>query len=113
MKNIVPYLLISFCYSASASYVDPTKIVGVLAGETYGNTVFLQIEPKPATLPECQKNPLYNYAFDPTTEVGKVTLSMVLTAYASQKDVYLNGYDLCNTNNAGVEDLRQIWLKQN
>ena len=94
-----------------ASDVETAKIKSILAGKVYGNIVFLEISTKP-NLPDghCQTNPRWNYAFDPTTEIGKVTLSIALTAYASQRDVYLNGYDNCDVY-PGVESLRQLLTK--
>ena len=104
--------LIFFQSSAFASTVESTKIKSILAGQAYGDIVFLQIDPKPENIDaDCQKNAEFNFAFDPTTEIGKVTLSMVLTAYASQNDVYLDGWKICDTNHAGVEDVKQIWVK--
>lgn len=112
MNRLFLVVLLFVQGSVFASTVDNTKIKSILAGQTYGNVVFLQIDPKPSTIDAtCQQNSQYNFAFDPTTEIGKVTLSMVLTAYASQNDVYLDGDKLCGTNSAGVEDVRQIWIK--
>lgn len=111
MRYLFAIVLFSVSQFGLASTVTSTKIKSILAGEVYGNRVFLEVTVKPADSdkPSCQTNTDYNYSFDPSTEVGKVTMAMVLTAYASQKDVYLNGYGLCTT--AQVEDLRQIWIK--
>ena len=112
MKYYYLLFLLLACNSSIASSINGTKIEAILAGEVYGNVVFLKINPKPPTLPGCQTNTIFNYAFNPTTEVGTVTMSMVLTAYAAGSNVYLNGYDVCTTNSAGVEDLRQFQVQQ-
>jgi hypothetical protein len=109
MKKISFILSLAFTQFAMASTIDNTKITAILAGEVYGNVVILKISPKPTDTPDCQTNPNFNYGFDPTTEIGKVTLSMALAAYASAKSVYLNGYGDCNLSpSLGVERLRQI-----
>ncbi len=96
--------------STFASTIMSTKIKSVLVGEVYGNKVFIELTVKPSVEASCQTNSDYSYIFDPTTEVGKITMSMLLTAYASGRDVYLNGYDTCTIYD-GVENLRQIWIK--
>jgi hypothetical protein len=93
--------------SAQASSVDPTQITRVLVGPNYGTKVILTISNKPAQVPACQTNPGYNYVFDASSEVGKITLSVVLTAYASGKSVWLGGSDQCDIY-AGVETLKHI-----
>ena len=64
------FLLVSLAVSHYAvsdvvrSAVDGAKIKSVLAGDIYGKVVFVEVEPKPTTVPECQQNTNYNYAFD-------------------------------------------------
>ncbi len=95
-----------------ASTIATTKISSILMGEAYGNVALIGISVKPGTVPACQTNPDYNYIIDLSTDVGKATLSLALTAYAAQKDVYLNGFDSCTLlPSVGVERLRQIWIK--
>lgn len=111
MKLIIPLILILISTPSVASIVKTAKVKKILAGEVYGNVVFLKVEPKPESTPDCQKNPTFSYAFNPTTDVGQVTLSLVLTAYASQSEVYIDGYDICDNNSANVENLKQFELK--
>jgi len=96
--------------SSFASSVDPTKITQVLAGPSYGNKVFLVISNKADITPDCQSNIRYNYVFDGTTEQGKITLSLVLAAYATQKNVWLGGKNTCLLHSS-VEDLGHIVVK--
>lgn len=100
-------LTVLFTSQVFASNVNPTKITKVLVGPAYGNNVFLTVSIKPSDAPNCQNNTRYSYVFDGTTEVGKMTLSVVLSAYASQKDVWLGGADNCVLHN-GVESLKHI-----
>ena len=106
MKKILILLLFAIC-NVQASSVDPTKIVKVLAGPNYGNKVFLAIDPKPTNAPACQTNDKWNYVFDGSTEAGRIYLSIALSAYAANKDVWLKGDDSC-TIYTNVEDLGYI-----
>lgn len=101
--------MLMFGNPAFASDVT-TKILGVLAGEAYGNVVFLKLAASPTTVPSCQTNTQYSYAFDATTPAGKISLSIALTAQASGKDVYLSGFNSCAVW-SGVESLREILVK--
>ncbi len=114
MKYIVAIITLIYVQASVASTVNSTQITSILVGKVYGNVAFIGVSTKPilSDLPECQTNPNYNYAFDPTTEIGKVTLSIALTAYASQKPVFINGYSNCNLYpSVGVEELRQLMAK--
>jgi hypothetical protein len=93
--------------SALASNVDPTQITRVLVGPNYGTKVILTISNKPAQVPACQTNLGYNYVFDASSEVGKITLSVVLTAYASGRNVWLGGSEQCDVY-PGIETLKHI-----
>ena len=112
MKKVFLILSLLLTFDASASAVNGAIIDQVLIGEVYGNMAFIRLKTKP-TLPEghCSTNSNYNYVFDISTQVGKATLSMVLSAYAAQKPVYANGYDVC-TIYSNVENLRQLRLQQ-
>ena len=110
MKKLIVVICIFFSQLSMASSITSTKITGVLMGEQNGNIVFIVISPKPNPLPSCQTDGSFNYAFDPSTAVGKATLSLVLTAYTSQKEVSLTGNDTC-TLYGSVENLSQIWAK--
>ena len=93
-----------------ASEIQNGKVLSVLAGEQYGNRVFVELDPKPAAPAACQSNPRYSYVFDPTTPVGKVVLGILMTAYASGQDVYVSSWDTCDLY-AGVETLKQLQAK--
>jgi hypothetical protein len=96
--------------STYASNISTTKITRVLVGPHYGKNVILTISVKPTELPSCQTNTSYSYVFDGTTEEGKMTLSVVLAAYAAQKDVWLGGKNTCSLY-GGIEDLAHIVAK--
>lgn len=60
MKGLLLIILLSLSSSAFASTIGNTKIKSILAGEVYGYKVFLEIDPKPSSIPSCQTNPDYN-----------------------------------------------------
>ncbi|OCH55492.1 hypothetical protein A6D96_06185 [Vibrio cyclitrophicus] len=103
-------LLFLFSSLASASEANPTKITQVLSGPSFGKQVLITLEEQPTGIPACHNNQWYNYVFDGTTPEGQITLSMVLTAYASQNKVWIAGMDNC-TLRGGVESLKHIVLK--
>jgi hypothetical protein len=113
MKNLILSIsFLLFCNQSIAigSTIDNTFIIEILAGEINGNVAILKISPKPTNSPSCATNPNFSYAFDISTEVGKATLSMVLTAYAANKKIYLDGDGSCSLYSR-IESLRQIRLK--
>ncbi|MET1257043.1 hypothetical protein [Aliikangiella maris] len=109
MKNLL-ILILLFSFNVNASSVEPTKITKILVGPAYGNNVLITVSNKATDTPECQTNNNYQYAFDGSTESGKMTLSVVLAAYASKKDVWLGGYDRCDVF-SGTESLKHIVAK--
>ncbi len=98
-----------FCAAANGSTVDSTKITNILVGPQFGNRVMLTLSNKPLDAPACQTK-THSYAFDGTTESGKMTLSVVLAAYAAKKDVTLGGNNTCDLY-SGIEDLRYVFVQ--
>lgn len=90
-----------------ASNVNPTKITKVLVGPQYGNIVIIKVSNVDSALPDCQTNVNFNYAFDGTTDAGKMTLSVVLATYTTQKDVWIGGTHTCSVY-SGIENLEYI-----
>lgn len=109
-KSLLSVILLVFVSSVTASEVNPGKVTKVLTGPAYGSKVLISVEPKPTGLPECATNAWYDYAFDTTTEEGKAVLSLVLTAYTANKNIWIGGLNQCQQFN-GVEDLKHILLK--
>ena len=111
MKYVWVILITTFCSAASATTVDETVVKSLLMGKAYGEMAFIEVGTKPI-IPNghCQTDDAYNYVLDISTELGRSLLGLVLTAYAAQSAIYINGYDTCDAYN-GVEDLRQFKLK--
>ena len=100
-----------FSFGANAVSVGPTKIQEVLVGNNFGTKVFLELTNKPESNSSCNTNSRYTYVFDGSTESGKILFSAALTAYAAQKDIYLDGSNTC-TLHENVENLNSIRLKK-
>ncbi|TDF41957.1 hypothetical protein EYS14_03695 [Alteromonadaceae bacterium M269] len=93
---IVALMISMFATNVSvASDANPTKITQVLVGPQYGNRVLITVSPKAPTVPGCQVSPWYDYSFDGSTESGKITLSVVMAAYAAQRNVWIGGKNTC------------------
>ncbi len=98
--------LVSVSY-ADSSYVG--KITKVHTGPT-GNLAFIVLDQDQNGRPECANYPQYNYVFDISTDGGKATLSLALTAYTTGAEVYVGGSQSCNLW-TGAEDLKWIRLQ--
>ncbi len=112
VKKLIVVFCIFFSQLSMASQVNSTKITGVLSGPKYGNNVLIAIstKPSPSDLPDCNDNASFTYVFDASTDVGKTTLAVVLTAFTSKKEVLLSGSHTC-TLFENAENLGQIWVK--
>ncbi|RYV04075.1 hypothetical protein SOPP22_01345 [Shewanella sp. OPT22] len=106
-KIILLFFVIFIQTGAMASDTPNTKITRILVGPSYGTKVFLTISTKPTATPDCQINTGYNYVFDGSTETGKMMLSIALTAYTANKEVWLGGANKCSLF-GNVEDLKHI-----
>lgn len=85
------------------------KIIQILLGPNQGNKVFIVMDGSPVNA-SCHTNSGIHYVFDGGTESGKMTLSVVLSAYVAQKNVTAKGLDTC-TLHSGVEDLANILIR--
>lgn len=110
MRIILCLIAVLVSSGVNASVAKETKITKVLAGPDYGDLVFVTVSVKPLNLPKCQSNPGHDFAFDPTTDMGKVTLELVMDAYIHQKVVQIAGGNECD-NFKNVEDLKYLMLK--
>ncbi len=110
MKNIL-FLSMLFSFSANATSTGATKIQEILVGNDFGTKVFLELTDKPSTPTSCNTNGRYTYVFDGSTELGKMMLSIALTAFAAQKDIVLGGNDICSLH-SNVETLKSIRIQK-
>jgi len=103
-----------FCVLSASSYSSnySGKISRVLMGPIYGSTVIIDVEGTPSDRDACHTNSGYDFAFDGSTEEGKMYLSTILTAYASKMNVNISGYSSC-TVYGGIENLFHILLQNN
>ncbi len=112
MKKLLITATILFCMSGSvkASDVASTTIKEVAVGPLFGNNVFIALSSIPTDSPTCHTNSGYSYVFDASTESGKITLSVVLAAYATKTNIKIGGISDCVIYN-GVENLNYIGSK--
>ena len=109
--NVLASLTLVWSFSSQAgSSIDPTKITQILIGPKFGNNVIIEISGTASNRPNCHTNQRWDYVFDGSTESGKATLSVVLAAYATQKDVWLAGAGGCGLY-GGLESLDFVVAK--
>lgn len=103
-------LLLTGISSFSQSITSDGRISQILMDESYGQKVFLMIEPssKKTSEPTCNSG-IWDYQFETSSLYGKEWLSIVLTAYTTKSQIYLEGTGICPSNN--VEKMRRINLK--
>ncbi|MGE4478194.1 MAG: hypothetical protein AB7E76_04365 [Deferribacterales bacterium] len=77
-------------------YTRPDKNLILLSVEGYNDAVISQ--------PACNTNTSFQYAFDPTTPAGMVTLSTVLAALNSELPVSIKGSGICSVYSS-IENL--------
>ena len=119
MKVVRFYLLLVFVllYLPSmllASEVRDAKVKAVNFKVTNGSIVFFQLDVSP-NKPQghCGTNSNVDFAFDSATPAGKNILAAVLSAYATQKNVYVGGDDTCTVGAEIVSNVENLlWFRQ-
>jgi|GEM_PF-1755226 len=119
--KIFAIALMAFTFNVSAgglpSYVGNIK--SILVGKVYDSKVLIEVDRGNTSInnqntfkTNCssQQNPVFGFALDTSTEAGKMYLSLLLTAYAANKNVVITGYADCNIQ-SGVIDFRSIQMK--
>ncbi|MCE2030476.1 hypothetical protein [Sessilibacter corallicola] len=97
-------LLIGLLFSASSSAVDSTGKVYDIYTHQFATTVFFRIEG--AKLADCTTS--NRYAIDTSNAGGELLFSVLLSAQASGKEVFVKGTDKCDIH-TGTETL--AWIK--
>lgn len=90
--------------------VHPLPITGSIVkieyGPIHGDIVYIDIEGSSDA--DCANNPHgYDYAFDTSTNIGKLMFSSLLAAKHSGTQIKVSGTGTCNLSE-GVEDIRWI-----
>jgi len=124
MKNIKSLILITmlFVYVSGPVQAEPyglcsnCTVVSVGSGPHYDSacvqsTSCAAVAVRGATLAraDCNSITSWNFVFDTSTDSGKSTLSLLLTAMTTGKPVVIEGAGTCN-NAAKIEDLRYIYF---
>lgn len=94
--------------NASASEITDTTISRIMADQTYGQVVYVQLAGSPARgSGHCHTNPKWDYLLSTETDLGKQLFSQLLLAHGAGKTVEIHGRDAC-LNNPGVENMTRI-----
>ncbi len=100
------FLALSFAPSVNAGSISSTI---TQVHNSSANKILITLAQTPTNGPSCATNSQYQFAFDPTTDLGKSQLSLVLTAYAMGAEVNVGGNNVCSQV-ADIENLRWIRL---
>ena len=100
------FLALSFAPSVNAGSISSTI---TQVHNSSANKILITLAQTPTNGPSCATNSQYQFAFDPTTDLGKSQLSLVLTAYAMGAEVNVGGNNVCSQV-ADVENMRWIRL---
>lgn len=100
--------LLIFAGFVHSSEVQSARIVSILSGPEYGNSVLINLDPHP-NQQNCATSTSHDYAFDISSIGGEALLSLVISAYFSGVSVSVIGSDNCALID-GVEDLSDIQL---
>lgn len=105
--------------SFAAGLCSPCKITSLGSGAYYdnlcpaGSCVFISLSPTPTGRPACSYNTGWHFVLDTSTAAGKVTYSILLTAYASGQNVHVGGTNTCTVSPSGiVENLFYVSFAQ-
>lgn len=108
MKNIF-YSIVLF--TVTTAVIADVGNVTVDRVTVLQDNVYLKVSPAPTTKPSCSTNTNFHYVFPVTTDSGKASFSMVLTAYASQVTIAVKSLDTCS-HVSNIEDLRYSFLNK-
>ncbi len=76
----------------------------------YDGRIFIKMKNPPQRDPDtCHNNNHYDFVFDASTEGGKVSLSVLLSANAAGKSVSIGGSNTCSIYN-GIESVDWIFI---
>jgi hypothetical protein len=114
-KRIMTALLLAFCTllgeQALAGYCTNCTIVSLGSGTyfdgicTSGKCVFVDVQAV-TTEPSCATNSAWDYVLDMSTDTGKSTYAILMSAYLAGKAVEIGGNGACTLSPSGlVENL--------
>ncbi len=107
MKIIYFLCVFGFSVFANSAGVYDGIVESVQSGPVYSGKVFVKINGDASNIPGCVENKTWTLIFDGTSEEGKITTSIFMTAYASGNLVSAVGKGTCNLWD-GVEDLSHV-----
>ena len=94
-KLLLSILLVTASVTSQAGTHSNCKILKVNQGST--NTLLVTLDCEDQTIASCASNHKDMVGFDPTTEIGKIRTSMVLSAFAADQTVTFSTYGACTS----------------
>ena len=103
-KFLISLVILTVSISVQAGSHSNCKILKVNQGST--NTLLVTLDCNDETIASCASANKNMVGFDPTTEIGKIRTSMVLSAFAADKTVTFSTYGACTS---GVPTVAQYY----
>ncbi|AWF81794.1 hypothetical protein BTJ40_13695 [Microbulbifer sp. A4B17] len=107
MRILVVVLLSFYSAFSNAELTYSGKISQIHTGPQYQGRIFIETEDTPTGEVTCSTNASFSFAFEGTTEEGKMYLSILLSALAAKRDVVIKSSDDCSIY-SNVADLRNL-----
>jgi hypothetical protein len=94
-------------------FIRGRAVFAVQNHESRIRNVLISLSPTPTGRPACSYNTGWHFVLDTSTAAGKVTYSILLTAYASGQNVHVGGTNTCTVSPSGiVENLFYVSFAQ-
>jgi hypothetical protein len=103
---LISLMLSSNAFSAGGTFTG--KITEILGGPGHGSNIYLSVEGGSSNVTgSCATDARYMFSLDTSNPLSNTWVSMILSAYAAGKIVYIQGTGACGGN---VEHINQIRL---
>lgn len=110
MKKLLALALLALATGAHALPSFTGKVDSYLTGFNYQGKVYIEASNYSDNTGCRNEGAVFDFAFDGTTDQGKMYLSILMAAHTAQKTVVITGFDTCD-NEPGIADLRSIQVK--
>lgn len=111
MKKIIASIFIAFISSESfSSAISDAVITDIMIDINHGEKAFIELDKEllSRSSAECHSSQRWEYVLDISTKLGEKIYSNLLTAYATQNKVKIEGTGDCL--HTGIEELRRLEL---
>lgn len=109
LANILAFSLSVTTFATQALDGDQTGTV-ILVGEDNGNPFVFTVSGTRTSQPACATDP--NWAIpNPTSDNAKGLLSLIITAFASNKTIVVHGTGSCNATFTNREEVAYLFIQ--